>query len=85
MNIGPVQLDSVHVAMLTAIAGKAFIMLARSQPPLPEDAGYFSRWIHDFIQQAASNDDKIQSPTDAEKEKPGPAQEGAAQQQGAVQ
>lgn len=73
-----IHLDAVHVAMMTAIAGKAFIMLARSQPPIPENAGYLSRWVHDFIQQAASNDDKIQNPTDAEKEKPLPVKEGIA-------
>jgi hypothetical protein len=66
------HLDAGHIAMMTAIAGKGFIMLARSQPPLPKDAGYFRTWIHDFIQQAASNDDKIQNPHDFEKEKPAP-------------
>ena len=53
------QLDSKHIGLLTLIAGKAFIMAARSMPPLAPDASYGARWIHDFLQMASSNPDKV--------------------------
>ena len=53
------HIDSVHVGLIVGIAGKAFIMLARSMPPLSPEAGYLARWFHDFIQAAASNTDKV--------------------------
>lgn len=76
ISTGP--LDSAHIGMITLIAGKLFIMLARSQPPLSDNASYFARWFHNFLQIAADNDDKVKHPTDAEKENPLPALERAA-------
>ena len=54
-----IHLDSVHIALLTTLAGKAFIMAARSMPPLSPQARYGARWFHDFLQMAASNSDKV--------------------------
>lgn len=53
------HLDSGHIALLVAVAGKVFIMAARTMPPPPAACGFWCRWFHDFIQAAASNPDKV--------------------------
>lgn len=49
-----------------AALGKLFLMLARTMPPPPENCKFLCRWMYDFIQIAAENQDKAgksQDPT----------------------
>ncbi len=53
------DLSPADVGMITGIAFKTFIILADSMPAPVEDCGYFTRWIYDAIQKAASNGLKV--------------------------
>jgi hypothetical protein len=63
--------ESLHLLYLavggTAAVGKAFLMLARTMPPPPENCRFWCRWFHDFVQELAENQDKIGNSQDPAK------------------
>lgn len=54
-------LTSTDTALLVAGAGKIFIEIADSMPPLSPTAPYYARWIYGFMQKLASNGLKAQA------------------------
>ena len=48
-------MDAALTAMITTLAGKAFIMLADSMPAPAPDTNYWFRWFYDFMQKASSH------------------------------
>lgn len=56
-------MNDMHVFFL-AIGGttgaiKVFLMLARSMPPPKETCGFCYRWMYDFFQLLAENQDRV--------------------------
>lgn len=52
------QLDAGHWAAIIIAAGKAFLILARSMPEPTPTTNFWGRWIYEFIQLAAENQDR---------------------------
>lgn len=55
--------ETLHTLVLSVIStgavGKIFLMMARTMPPPPENCKFWCRWFHDFVQEAAENQDKV--------------------------
>jgi len=45
--------------MIAGILGKAFLIAADAMPPLPSSAGWFTTFLYNFVQKAASNSAKV--------------------------
>ena len=50
-----------HQEEFVIVAAWSFSALCSSMPPLPEKAGYLLTWLHNFLQAAAGNINKIRS------------------------
>ncbi len=63
--------ETMHTLFIAAggmaAIGKLFLMLARTMPPPPENCKFFCRWMYDFIQIAAENQDKAGKSQDPNK------------------
>jgi hypothetical protein len=62
-----IHLDSAQVAMLVTILGKGFIVFADSLEPPPENCGYWTRFLYNFIQRLASNSLKVSTTLEQKK------------------
>lgn len=51
-----------HSTAFSLVAAWLFSALFSTMPPIPEKAGYWLTWAHNFLQFAAANTNKIVRP-----------------------
>lgn len=66
--IGFLHANGWWLGWATAIVGFLFSGLMSTMPPLPKDAGYWTVWVHDFLQWMAANWPKRQRADPAKEE-----------------
>lgn len=54
---------NAHSTSILLFAAWNFSAFLSAMPPLPENCGYFARWIHDYFQLLAANLNKRQTST----------------------
>lgn len=61
-----ISLIEQHYVMISAISWYLFSSAMSQMPPLPENASWFAKWVHDTAQVLAANPNKFsyrQNPT----------------------
>lgn len=53
------QFIVAHHTAITLSVAWLFSAFCSTMPALPQDAGYFTKWAHDFLQTAAANVGKV--------------------------